>query len=423
MSNDNNEQDEHFTHTKFKDMPNKFKTSGVLGLKEHETNITSKQMLKKVSVKFKLPDKCFTTNLKSKNSPRKKYGTMTSIRFRNDKHMNLFKKFTTTKTLKSLSNEKEISDNNSSGDVLSVFSPVDNDNDICNDIFSQFSLKSIKTEKGYMMKYSKELELLFEQAIKDFFIDSIFNLVEHYEEYLIQNLKVINRMQFLFNEDIYDKLFKSAMISFHKDYKLNYNETYLILDLDETLIHSELFLGTKNYDKIAEFQTEDQIEKVGVFIRPYAYEFLDWVSQHFRLILFTAAEYKYAKEILRVCEFEKYFELVLDRNYTIEIKNFNIKDLSIFNMNEKLNCLILDNNIFSFAASLEQGILISSFIDDKGDMELKDVQDYLEEYIIGKKDDMIQINNEYYMYKDIMQSINFEAKLGETNENEQENDS
>ena len=278
---------------------------------------------------------------------------------------------------------------------------------------------SKKSSKNYYVKVSEEMDVLLDDAMKTYFIDAIHNLPEYYEEYLIQNLKVIKRMLFFFNQATYDNKFNEIAERIDKQYNFDFSQSYLIIDLDETLIHSEMYQEVNKdlYHKTISYPFYEngieKEEKLGIYIRPHCSSFLSWLSNHFKLILFTAAELKYAKLVLEACEINHFFEAVLDREYTIKVKNFYIKDLSVFNLNEKLNCLILDNNIFSFAASLQQGILISSFISDSDDAELLEIKKYLEDNIIASKDYMIDINNENYMYHDLMLRLEFDTEVDE----------
>lgn len=264
------------------------------------------------------------------------------------------------------------------------------------------------------MQVSREMEVKFIEAMKENFIDHSHNSPDNYEEYVVQNLKVIKRMQFFFNQIEYDDVYNSKRAEVGKKFKFDYSLPYILFDLDETLIHSEMFQeeNAALYDKIIEIDyaedNEIKVEKLGIFLRPFAEEFLRWASKIFRLVLFTAAEIKYAVLILKAFDLEKYFEYVLDREYTIDVKGFLIKDVTILNSLEKLNCVIIDNNIFSFAATLAQGILISSFYKDKEDIELKDLKTYFEETIIPNIETMISTNGEYYMYQDLMEKIEFE---------------
>lgn len=50
----------------------------------------------------------------------------------------------------------------------------------------------------------------------------------------------------------------------------------ILLDLDETLVHSEPWISSKTYDVVLNMAEPDSKieEKVGVFIRPFAHRFL-----------------------------------------------------------------------------------------------------------------------------------------------------
>ncbi len=277
------------------------------------------------------------------------------------------------------------------------------------------------SDKNLFVNIMKEMDSLFDDAMKNYFIDIIHNQPEYYEEYLIQNLKVIKRMLYLFNQTSYDEMFTHKAERISKEYDINYSETYLIFDLDETLIHSEEYDESKKhlYSKILPLKYVDPLTKIekeellGIYIRPYCHEFIKWASENFKLILFTAAEKVYAKSVLDICDLSRYFDHILDREFTIQVKNFHVKDLSIFNLNEKLNCLIFDNNIFSFANSLQQGILISSFYSDIDDKELIDMKTYLEDFIVADKESMIDTNNSNYMYHELMLKLEFDTEVYE----------
>lgn len=273
-------------------------------------------------------------------------------------------------------------------------------------------------------KITLEMEEKYSTFFQKHFIDSIHNLPEYYEEYVIQNLKVIKHMNFFFNQISYEMEFEKILTKLEEtDHVFDYNKPYLFLDLDETLIHTEHFLekNENRYDKtflmpFINSQGEKEEEKMGVYIRPGVYDFLDWVKNYFKLVIFTAAQKSYAEKVLEVTELSKYFEFVYAREYSISVKGFAVKDLSIFNSKyEKLNSLIVDNNIFSFANSLSQGVLISSFYDDKTDEEFGELRSYIEKNLINNIDDLEKINDEYYMYKELMMNLNTEEDNTEGN--------
>ena len=65
----------------------------------------------------------------------------------------------------------------------------------------------------------------------------------------------------------------------------------LILDLDETLVRVE----EQPLDRAADFE----LDAYWVYIRPYAFEFLKFCRQHFRVAVWTSSTEMYAIEIVR----------------------------------------------------------------------------------------------------------------------------
>ena len=141
-------------------------------------------------------------------------------------------------------------------------------------------------------------------------------------------------------------------------------------------------------------------------IRPGLYEFLDYASENFELVVFTASDQDYADAILNYIEKnKKYFKMRLYRNDCIFIDpGLYIKDLRIFNSCKQMkDIIILDNSLFSFANQLNNGILITSFFNDKEDSFLNNVKDYLE--YINSQNDIREINKESFRFEEIKEDI------------------
>ena len=68
-------------------------------------------------------------------------------------------------------------------------------------------------------------------------------------------------------------------------------------------------------------------------------------------------------------------------------KNINIK-----------NIILVDNNMYSFAPQLNNGILINSFYNNKDDKELDNVLRYLIDYILPAND-VRKFNEEFFGFK------------------------
>lgn len=163
----------------------------------------------------------------------------------------------------------------------------------------------------------------------------------------------------------------------------------IILDLDETLIHSEDFVPGRSYDYIFVMDNTTYPHKkdeIGVFFRPYLMEFLERLSKKFELVIFTAGRQDYADHILdRIDPENKYFAHRLYRQHCdlvdcISIgtkKDLHIKCLQLLSNRKKEDLLIVDNLIYSYALDIENGIPIRSYINGKNDQELEFLADAL----------------------------------------------
>lgn len=82
----------------------------------------------------------------------------------------------------------------------------------------------------------------------------------------------------------------------------------LVLDLDETLVHSS-FKPVANADFIIPVEIEDQVYQVYVLKRPRVDDFMKAVGEKFEVVIFTASLSKYADPVIdlldkhRVCKY------------------------------------------------------------------------------------------------------------------------
>jgi len=168
----------------------------------------------------------------------------------------------------------------------------------------------------------------------------------------------------------------------------------LLLDLDETLIHS--CLVRDNPDVILTYQGNglESPRQLPVKLRPYLKEFLNTLSQYYEIIIFTASASAYARTIINYIDKDKkLINAILSREHCMETKNgFFIKDLRILKDRELKNMIIVDNLAHSFGFQLENGVPILEYINDKKDEELKHLTEYLLEAY--KYDDLREFNKE-----------------------------
>ena len=86
----------------------------------------------------------------------------------------------------------------------------------------------------------------------------------------------------------------------------------LVLDLDETLIHTS-FKKTKNYDFTLQILVKDQLEKVYVTKRFGLDIFLFEMSQLYELVIFTAGIKDYTDKVMEVIDPKKRIKHVFYR--------------------------------------------------------------------------------------------------------------
>ena len=227
----------------------------------------------------------------------------------------------------------------------------------------------------------------FEQNFKKYYVDSSQNNNGNYDNYVKNALKLISLIPFrklYINDKIRDI---SKKINFD-NYDFDENKKLLILDLDETLVHSDIDFLLKekniNYDTILYFDTEEEKNiPLPLIIRPGLYEFLDYASQNFNLIIFTASDQQYADTIINYIEKDKkYFKMRLYRDNCIFIDpGLYIKDLRIIKDYDPMNVILMDNSLYSFMNQPSNGMLVNSFYTNHKDTQLISAKNFLINHI------------------------------------------
>ena len=174
----------------------------------------------------------------------------------------------------------------------------------------------------------------------------------------------------------------------------------LILDLDETLIHSLSRGGPRTFNpasksKMIEIKLNNVSSLYYVHKRPYCDYFLTQISQWFELQIFTASVKEYADPIIDWLEEEiidslkkkgKQHKIQSSSDYIkphIFTKRYYrsdctyrpgvgyIKDLSRYLRDDELkNVMILDNSPISYAMHEDNAIGIEGWINDSNDRDL-----------------------------------------------------
>ncbi|CAD8135963.1 unnamed protein product [Paramecium octaurelia] len=158
----------------------------------------------------------------------------------------------------------------------------------------------------------------------------------------------------------------------------NHTKT-LVFDLDETLLHcNENVNDPTDYTIMVNMPNEGMV-KTKINIRPFCQQMLKLLSNHFELILFTAAYQYYADKALELIDPErKLFQHRFYRESCLEIEEgLFIKDLRVIGNRQIENLLLIDNAPYSYCYQIDNGVPIIPFYDNKFDKELVFLTDYL----------------------------------------------
>jgi len=149
----------------------------------------------------------------------------------------------------------------------------------------------------------------------------------------------------------------------------------LVLDLDETLVHSS-FKPIAQPDYVIPVQIENQVHNVYVLKRPGVDEFLKAMGEIYEIVIFTASVGKYADPVLDTLDKYKVVRHRLFREACIHYKGNYVKDLSQLGRNLK-HVIILDNSPASYIFHPTNAIPVTSWFNDLEDNELFELIPFL----------------------------------------------
>ncbi|KAF1776431.1 HAD-like domain [Phytophthora cactorum] len=160
--------------------------------------------------------------------------------------------------------------------------------------------------------------------------------------------------------------------------KLQTSQKCLVLDLDETLVHSS-FRPTDNYDFIIPVNIDGTIHHVYVCKRPGAEEFLIEMAKYYEIVVYTASLSKYADPLLDKLDPEGVIRYRLYREHCVQYEGNYVKDLSLLDRDIS-QTIIVDNSPMAYAFHPRNAIGCSSFIDDPNDRELESIARFLTKF-------------------------------------------
>ena len=210
--------------------------------------------------------------------------------------------------------------------------------------------------------------------------------------------------------------------------KINNKQKTLVIDLDETLVHS-YFEKEPPYKPDISYDIEIAgiTIHISTLIRPGTYQFLEKLSNIYEIVIFTASLSQYAIPLLNEIDKNNYckYKLFREHCYTFDNKGNPgyVKDLSKLNRDLN-NIIIIDNNPDCYFLNKENGIPIKTWLNDKSDKELLKLLPYLEflanEYIIDVRPILSKINEGKTINLTILDEIieNYKKNSNEINKND-----
>jgi len=158
----------------------------------------------------------------------------------------------------------------------------------------------------------------------------------------------------------------------------------LVLDLDETLVHSS-FRPVPGPDFIISIELDGVTHRVYVQKRPGVDHFLEEMGSKFEVVVFTASLDKYANPVLDILDPKGHVKVRLFREACVQHYGNYVKDLSLLGRRIE-DTLIIDNSPFSYMFQPDNAIPITSWFNDKTDRELYDLVPFLLEQIVPCED-------------------------------------
>lgn len=218
--------------------------------------------------------------------------------------------------------------------------------------------------------------IILDLLIRSYYQENKSNCPGNYDNYVDNSLEIISHFP-----DIcyFKKKFNEVKKAISKQNSHFYNSSkkLILIDLDETLIHSDIDLKFKTHSIYLKIKTKEGIKlSIPINVRPFAIEFIELISQYYDIAIFTASTKDYADPIIDYLDKKNCIKYRFYREHCISYKTFQFKILEIFDR-PLHEVVIIENNIYSFSLNLDNGILVSSFYNDFNDIELFSLFDFL----------------------------------------------
>lgn len=224
-----------------------------------------------------------------------------------------------------------------------------------------------------LMKYLKNtiIKVLNLKRTNDSFLETSDNLLTTVaklnDDMEYPNIREVNLVKCAHNTHIYKNRAQTSSNSYllPPPCSLFIDRKCLIVDLDETLIHSS-YLPIKNPDFILEIDSDNLNQKIYVKKRPFLDDFLLKIGSLFECILFTASLKKYANMVVDKIDINHVFVGRLFRESCSFNNGIYIKDLDKLGRNLD-QTIIMDNSPFSYYFHPKNSLPVPSWYYDSSD--------------------------------------------------------
>ncbi|OOF97260.1 hypothetical protein ASPCADRAFT_206079 [Aspergillus carbonarius ITEM 5010] len=160
----------------------------------------------------------------------------------------------------------------------------------------------------------------------------------------------------------------------------------LVLDLDETLVHSS-FKVLERADFTIPVEIEGQYHNIYVIKRPGVDQFMKRVGELYEVVVFTASVSKYGDPLLDQLDIHNVVHHRLFRDSCYNHQGNYVKDLSQVGRDLR-DTIIIDNSPTSYIFHPQHAIPISSWFSDAHDNELLDLIPVLEDLAAAQVKDV-----------------------------------
>eukprot|EP00744_Colponema_vietnamica_P002758 GILI01004295.1.p1 GENE.GILI01004295.1~~GILI01004295.1.p1 ORF type:complete len:288 (+),score=58.55 GILI01004295.1:43-864(+) len=172
----------------------------------------------------------------------------------------------------------------------------------------------------------------------------------------------------------------------------NKNKKCLVLDVDETLVHSS-YQPPGRYDLHLKLRVQGNICNVYVAYRPFVREFFKFIAPLFEIVIFTASVSIYCEPLMDALDDTGSLgRLRLFREHCSYVQGSHVKDLNL--LGRDLNdVVIIDNSPIAYLFQQRNAIPILSWFSDERDDELMKLLPVLAE--IAKADSVYDVLDPY----------------------------